>query len=814
MNSGLAQDLRYALRAFRRSPGFACTALAALALGIGANTAIFSVVNAVLLRPLPYPHAERMVQILASTPSGPYAATSIPRFEAYRALSDALEDVAAFDWQDGSAWNLDDGYRPEAIRGERVSRDYFALFGVPFMAGRAFTPSEDSPGGGRVAVVSSGLWRRRFGDRALIGKTILLGGDSYTVIGIAAFVADPPVDVWLPLQADPSSSDQSLLVHAAARLRPGVTIDQARTALGMAAHDFRRKFPDAMGPLTTFTAEPLARSITGDVRPALLVLLGAVGCVLLMACANVANLLLARGAGRTREMAIRAASGASRARIIRQLLTESVTLSMAGGALGLLFAVAGVRGLLALNPGNLPRIGPDSDAAFLDARVLAVALLLSIVTGVLFGLLPAFQASRTDLQTALKDGARSGTRGGNRMGSSIIVAEMALAFVLLSSAGLLIRTFLALQKVSPGFDPHHVLTLQSALNGTRFDSTAAIAAAVARAEDGIAEIPGVQGVAASPSLPLESSIGMAFRIAGRPLQGRNYHGNGWWRYVTPSYFDVYRIPILRGRAFTARDTASAPPVALISRTTARRYWPGGNPIGERIRLDDGDPHSTEPYREIIGVVGDVQEQGLDQESGESTYVPLAQVTDSMMAIVRRIGPLTWSVRTGVAPLSIAAAVEREVQISTGLAADRVRDMDQVLAGSTARSRFNTVLLAIFAAAAILLASIGLYGLMAYAIGQRTREFGVRLALGADPSDLRNRIAGQAVTLAVAGIIMGVLAALAMSRWIAGLLYGVDANDPLVFAGAAAVLLAFALVAGFVPARRAARLDPMAALLTE
>jgi len=811
------QDMKYSLRVFRLSPGFTATALAALALGIGANTAIFSVVNAVLLRPLPYPHPERIVQVLSLSRSGAFPYTNVPRFNAYRAQSRVFEDVTAYDWRGGEAISLTVGDSSEQVRGEHVSFEYFRLFGPAMVAGRGFTAEEDRPGGGRVVVLSGGYWQRRFGsDGSLVGKSILLGGDPYTVVGIVspAFAPDPPVDLWIPLQADPNSTDQATFLFAAARLKPGVTLDRAKAALHLAAQEFRREFPGAIGPTDSFTVEPLRQYMTGEVRPALLILLAAVACVLCIACANVANLLLARATGRAREMAIRAAIGAGRARIIRQLLVESVTLSLAGGAPGLVLGYAGVRALLRLNAGGIPRLGLNGSAVTLDARVLVFTLLVSLVTGILFGLAPALRASRVDLNTALKDsGPRSGERGHNRTRRLIIVAEIALAFVLLTGAGLLLRSFAALGKVALGFDSRNVLTMESALNGTRFDHTASIASTVRQCEERIAAIPGVEAVAAAPSVPLESSIGMPFVIADRPLGDRPFHGSGWWRYVTWGYFDVYKIPILRGRGFTVGDDASAPPVALIDAAMARKYWPDRNPIGQRIRLD-GDPHTAEPYREIVGVVADVQELGLRPEPGAAAYVPLPQVSDSVMMHVKRIVPLTWAVRTKVPPFSILPAVQQEMGSAGGIPIGRVRSMDQIVAQSTAGDRFDTVLLGIFAFMAIMLASIGLYGVIAYSMQQRTREFGIRVALGAGVSQLRNRIVLEAIGFAAMGTLIGLAAALAVTRFMTGLLYGVKATDPLILTSVALILLAVAVLASLLPARRAARIDPIVALRYE
>jgi len=813
----IIQDLKYSLRMFRLSPGFTFTAIATLALAIGANTAIFSLINSVLLRPLPHPHPERIVQLLGLSRGETYPYSSVPRFNAYREQSQVFEQVAAYDWRGNSPVSLTEGDRPEQVRGERVSFEYFRLFSVPFIAGRGFSLQEDRPGGGRVAILSAGFWQRRFAsDRGVLGKSISLGGDSYTVVGVVspAFEPDPPVDVWLPLQANPNSVDQAAFFFVAARLKSGVTLDQAKTALQAAADEFRRKFPDAMGASGSFTAEPLSQNLTHSVRLPLLVLLGAVACVLLVACANLANLLLARGAGRAREMAVRAAIGAGRGRIIRQLLTESILLSLIGGTVGVIAGPSAVRALV-LSAGDIPRIGQSGAAVALDASVLAFSLLLTVFTGVLFGLVPAFHASRIDLQTALKEsGSRSGSRRQNRTHGFIIVAEMAVAFVLLTGAGLLVRSFIALRKVAPGFDAHHILTLESALNGARFEHTAAIASAVQLVEERLAAMPGLEAVAVAPSAPLESSIGMGFRIAGRPLGDRRNHGGGWWRYVTWRYFDVYKIPVLRGRGFSARDGVGAPPVVLISETMARKFWPSGNPIGERILLDNGDPQSREPYREIVGVVADVRELGLREEPGAATYVPLPQVPDEIMATVKRIGPLTWAIRAKSQASSLTEAVRHEIESTAGLSADRARWMDQVIYQSTARDGFNALLLVIFAAVAILLASIGLYGVISYSIKQRAQEFGIRLALGASPSHLRIRIVGQAMTFAVIGIMIGVAGALALTRLLASMLFGIKATDLPIFISVALLMVLIAFLASLNPALRAALVDPMAALRCE
>jgi putative ABC transport system permease protein len=793
----LLNDLKHAIRLLRQSPGFTATAISALALGIGANTAIFSVVNAVLLKPLPFPQPDRIVQLMNSSPQGAGAAASVPKYNIWRSQNQVLEDVSAYD-TGGPGMNIAGGDRPEQVKGIHVSHEFFRLFGAPVALGRTFLPDEDRPRGGRVAVLGNGLWQRRFGsDPSVIGKSLSLGGEPYTIIGVlgAGFTfSDPPPDLYLPFQADPNSTQQAHYFQSAARLKPGVSLKAAKAGLALAAEEFRRKFPGAIGPNASFTVEPMQQIMVRNVRSALYILLGAVGCVLLIACANVANLLLARASVRTREISIRAAMGAGRGRIVRQLLTESV--------------------LLSLNPGNIPRIGIDGSGVPLDWTVLGFTLLLSVLTGVVFGLVPALQASRADLNCTLKE---SGARGGsglrqNKTRSLLVVAEMALAIVLLVGAGLLIRTFAALHKVAPGFDPHNVLTMETSLTGTNFERTAPISDLARQATDRIQALPGVQAAAASCYLPLEGGLGLGFIIEGRPLGDARVHGGAGWAYVTHRFFDVFKVPIVRGRGFTERDDAAAPGVVLINEAFARQYWPKQDPIGQRLRIGPGmGPAFNEPAREIVGIVRDARDAGLNSNPQPQMFVPVPQVRDGVMALNNRFMPLRWVVRTSVTPFSLSAPIQRVFQDLADLPVANVRSMDQVVVQSTARNQFNTLLLGIFAFVAILLASIGLYGLMAYSVEQRTLEFGIRLALGADSPALRNMIVRQAMLLAVAGIAAGLGAAYGLTRLMATMLFDVKPTDPLVFGGVAFLLGTVAFLASYLPARRAVRIDPVVAL---
>ena len=816
----LLKDLKHALRMLRQSPGFTVTAIAALALGIGANTAIFSVINTVLLKPLPYPEPDRIVELMNATPQGNFPGASVPKYNIWRAQTQVLEDVAAFD-SGGPGINVSGGDRPEQLKGIHVSYEFFDLFGARPVLGRTFSKEEDRPRGGNVVVLSNGLWQRRFGsDPHIIGKGIALGGESYTIIGVLAsgFAFDPPADLYLPFQADPNSVQQAHYFGAAARLKPGISLGAAQASLKLAGEEFRRKFPDGgNGPRVSFTAEPLQQTIVREVRPALFILLGAVGFVLLIACANVANLLLVRATGRAREIAIRAAIGAGRGRIIRQLLTESVLLSVIGGVVGLAVGSAGVRALLAVNPGNIPRIGENAAAVTLDWRVLFFSLGLALLTGIIFGLFPALQASRANLSSTLKESsARSGSSlRQNKARGLLVISEMALALVLLVGAGLLIRTFAALHSVNPGFDPHNVLTMDTSLTGSHFDQTAPISDMARQAIERIEALPGVEAAAASCYLPLEGGLGLGFSIVGRPANDQQSQGGAGWAYVTPRFFDVFKVPVLRGRGFTERDAAGAPGVALINEAMARRFWPHENPIGQRIIIGAGmGPAFAEPAREIIGIVGDARDAGLNQDPVNEMFVPLSQVRDGVMALNNRFMPLTWVVRTKVAPFSLADPIKRIFQQAADLPVGHIRTMDQVVVQSTARDQFNTLLLGIFAFVAILLASIGLYGLMAYSVEQRTLELGIRLALGADPAALYRMIVGQAMMLALAGIVIGLAAAYALTRLMASMLFGVKPTDPVVFISVATLLGAVAFLASYIPARRAVGIDPAVALRYE
>ena len=814
----LWNDVKHAVRMFIKNPGFTLAAVTALGLGIGSNTAIFTVVNAVLLKPLSYPNADRIVQFMNVSPDGRGSGASVPKFQVWQQQTAAFDEVAAYDFA-GPGFNIT-GDRPEQIHGLHVTEGYFRLFGAPVLLGRTFTAQEDAPHGGNVVVLSYGLWQRKFGGNPkVVGQSISLGNEPYTIVGVLGreFRFDPEADIWVPFQFQPNSTNQGHYFRAAGLLKPGMTLDQANAQMKLAASQFHRKFPDS-NPQQSFGVEPLRDSIVGDARKSLLILLGAVSLVLLIACANVANLLLVRATGRKREFAIRSAMGAGRGRIIRQLLTESVLLSVTGGITGLCLGFLGVRALLAISPAGLPRIGEDGAAIGIDWRVLGFTLAVSLLTGILFGLFPAIGASRLDLNSTLKESSsRSGTGfRQSKARSMLVISEVSLALILLVGAALLIRTFMALRGVDPGFDSHNILTLEMSLTGERFQKTAGVAQLSRDGRDRLKAIPGVELSASTCCLPIQGQFGLPFTIVGRPpVKGKDSPGGGWMS-TSPGYYELFKIPILRGRDFTENDTASAPGVVLINEAMAKQYWPKENPVGQQILIGHGvGADFEEPARQIIGVVGNTHDGGLSQDPFPVMIVPEAQVTDGMTALNARIVPLRWVVRTHGDPHQAIAAVSEQLRLASGgFPVTRVRSMDEIVMRSTARETFNMLLLTIFGAVALVLAAIGIYGLMAYSVQQRTQEIGIRMALGADRATIRRLVVWQGMRLALVGVVLGIGGAFGLTRFISSFLFGVKAWDPMVFVAVPVILSGVALLAVWFPATRAAKLDPMQALRIE
>jgi putative ABC transport system permease protein len=817
----LIQDLKHAFRMFRQNRAFTAAAVAALALGIGANTAIFSVVSAVLLKPVPFPEPDNVVLFMSTSPQGGGPAASPAKFAHWRQQTTVVQDATAFRT---NVLNYTGGEFPEQLRAGQVSAEYFRLFGARLIMGRTFTAEEDRPGGEKVAVLSHRLWTRRFAaDPAIVGKTLSLSGEPHVVIGvigpefdIAEFGQEP--ELWIPFQIDPNTVDQGHFFQAAARIKPGVTLEQAQARLKLSADEYRAKFPDALQANNSFSVEPLQQVFVRNARPTLLILSAAVAFVLLIACANVANLLLVRATARRREVALRAAIGAGRWRIIRQLLTESVVLSVAGGAIGLVLGILGIRALLSINTAGLPRIGEAGALVGIDWRVVAFTAAVSVGTGLLFGLMPALQSSRTDLNATLKAStAQSGAVfRHNKSRSILVVVEVALALLLLVGSALLIRTLVALRNVNPGFDASNVLTMRMSLTGPKYLQTAGVDQLLRDGVERLQALPGIERATATCCVPLEGGYGLPFRIVGRPLEKGPFHGGGAWLTVSSGYFDTFKIPIKRGRAFTDRDDSLAPAVVIINEAMARQFWKDGDPLNDRLMIGAGvmKELSEERERQIIGIASDVRDGGLNNDPQPHMYVPNGQVPDALNALNVRITPVAWVVRTRGEPYGFSTAVQEQLRQASGLPVSEVRSLEDVVSRSISRQRFNVVLMTVFGASALLLAAIGIYGLMAYSVEQRTREIGIRMALGAEATQVRRMVVFQGLRLAVIGVVVGLAAAFGLTRLMASFLFGVQARDPAVFIVMPVLLTVVSIVAVWLPARRASTVNPLIALRYE
>ena len=811
------KDIRHSVRMFLENPGFTITAVAALTLGIGANTAIFSVVNAVLLKPVPFAEPDRLVMLMNTSPQGSGPGASPAKFRHWQAQSDVLVDVAAFR---SGVMNYTGGDIAEQFQSAQVSLDYFRTFRTPIFRGRAFSAEEDLPGGPKVALLSYNTWARRYAsDPSVVGTSISLDGQPYTITGIVGPDFDvrefgPAPDVWVPFQIAANTTDQGHYFTSAGRLKPGVTLAQARARLQASAADFRAKYPNALPPNAGFDVTPFREAFVRNVRSSLLVLLGAVSLVLLIACANVANLLLMRATGRKREIAIRAAIGAGRGRIIRQLLTESVLLATVGGAFGLVLGFVGMRALMSVSTAGLPRVGPDGAAIGLDWRVVGFTLGVSLLTGVVFGLIPALQGSRTDLNAVIKDSAgRSGSGfRQNKARSMLVVAELGLAVVLLVGSALLIRSFVALGSVNPGFNVDNVLTMQTSLTGTRYETAAGVEQVVRDGMERIRSLPGVAAASATCCVPLQGGYGLPFIVLGRPLEGPSTGGAGWIT-TSPGYFDVFQIPIKRGRPYNERDDRNAPGVVLINEAMVRQFWKEGDPLNDRLVIGRGfmREFKEDPDRQIIGIVGDVRDGGLNNEPQPRMYVPQAQVPDAANALNVRLSPMAWVVRTQGNPLGLSRQIQEQIRQATALPVASVTSMGEIVSQSTSRERLNMLLMTVFASCALLLAGIGVYGLMASAVEQRTMEIGIRLALGADVARVKHMVVLQGMSVALIGVAIGIGSAFGLTRFLASFLFEVKTHDLMVFVLVPLVLSLVALAAVWIPASRASRVDPIQAL---
>ncbi|MBZ5538568.1 MAG: ABC transporter permease [Acidobacteriia bacterium] len=807
----ILRDLRYGLRTVVKNPAFSAIAVLTLALGIGANTAIFTVTNALLLRPLPYGDSSRLVYVYAARAdaadqAGPF---SYPRFTLLRDANRSFSGLAAFS---SEVFNLTGRGDPEQIPSARVSWNFFNVLGVKPLLGRTFIPGEGQPGGKEVALISHSLWRRFGSDPEVIGQTVTLDSRAYTIVGVlpgdyAFNLIGPNVDIWVPREFELNLATPERIqagtgyLDAVGRLRDGVTPDQAQSEMNVLTERYRKDNPTKADadPKLTIQLKGVEEALVENFRPALFILLGAVGLVLLIACANVASLLLSRALARKREIAVRTALGASRTTIVRQLLTETLVLAFLGGAAGILVASTGTALLSILGRGNLPA---TTDLR-MDWRVLTFTAIISLLSGAFFGLMPALHMARTDVSTVLHDEGRGsiGSRSRSRVRSLLVVSQVALSLVLLVCSGLLIRSFTHLLTAYPGFDASNVLTVQMALPPARYGTAAQINAFYNETLRRMSALPGVEAATISSALPVTPSRFSPVLVEGQPVVPLAERPILSIQTISPDYTKVMRTPLLGGRQFTAHDDAHAPPVALVNEALRRRFWPNENPVGKRLWLGR-QTGSTE----VVGVLGNEKNISLTADPNPEVFLPFLQLPWAS---------LNLSVRTEVEPHSIVSAVRREVSmIDKDQPMTKVQTMEELLDSARSASRFTMFLLGVFAGTALVLAVVGIYGVVAYTVTQRTQEIGIRLALGATPRDILRLVLDQGLILAVSGIGIGLAVSWALTRTMKSLLFEITATDPITFIASACLFTAVALLASYRPARRAMRIDPAGALRAE
>ena len=800
----MLNDFRYALRQLVKTPSFTFVAILTLALGIGACTAIFSVVNTVLLRPLDYPDPARLVIIRETNlPQFPEFSVSPPNFIDWEKQAKSFEHLAA---TTNASLNLTGEGEPQRLVGVKATAHYFEVYGVKPLLGRMLLPEEDAVGKNQVVVLSYGFWQRVFGGaRDVVGRSVQLSGEPYQIVGVApyGFGAASKVDVWTPMAFTPKQTANEArgghYISVYGRLKPGVTFEQAKAEMEVIANQLAVQYPDSQKGWGVFMM-PMQDYSVREVKPVLYTLLGAVGCVLLIACANLANLLLARATARHREISIRAALGAGRGRLVRQFLTESVVLALCGGITGLFFAQGGLDLLLVLAPTNLPRTGD----IHLDTGVLLFSLGLSLVTGLLFGIAPAWLAARADVNEALKQGTRGSTEGGarGRLRSALVVAEVVLALVLLGGAGLLARSFMQLTHVDPGFVPENATALRLSLPQKKYAQPEQQNAFANSLLERLKDLPGVQAAGITHSMPLVGDYVLGFNIEGRPALDPNDLPNTNYYAVTPDYFRAMGIRLVRGRVFTAQDDVKAPRVAIINETMARQFFPNEDPIGKRINITNG----PDTWRQIIGVVGDIKQYGVDKATSAQSYEPFAQVPFSSLNVV---------IRTKGSPAALLGALRPAVYaVDKDQPVGTIRPLEEIVADSISRQRFAMTLLTVFSAVALVIAAVGIYGVMAYNVVQRTGEFGIRMALGAQQRDVLRLVLTQGGKLIGLGLVIGLLATIAASRAMGSMLFNTSAYDPVTLSSITLLLGAVALVACFFPANRATKVNPIEALRTE
>ena len=795
-------DFRYAVRQLIKNPGFATVAILTLALGIGACAAIFSVVNGVLLRPLDYPQPDRIVVMRETNlPQFPIFSVSPPNYLDWQKQTKSYSAIAAYS---GDQINLTGEGEPQRLVGVKATADYFKVYGVQPVLGRTFLPDEDAVGKKHVAVLSNPFWQRVFGsEKNVIGRAVQLNGEAYTVIGVAPpdFGQQSKVDVWTPMAFSAEERDSKYrgahYLGVVGRLKPGVTVVQAKAELEVLAKQLARQYPDSNKGWGVFMMSMLDYSVR-DVRVVLYTLLGAVGCVLLIACANIANLLLARATARHRELSIRAALGANRFRLVRQLLTESVLLALCGGAAGLLVANWGLAALLALAPEDLPR----ASGIQLDATVLIFSFLLSIVTGVVFGVAPAWLAAHTDMNESLKQGSRGSTDARGRLRGALVVIEVAFALVLLGGAGLLARSFMRLTHVDPGFNPNNATVLRLALPEKKYEKNEQQVAFADALLEKLHVLPGVQEVGLTHTLPLLGDWVLTFEIAGRPKLAPSDLPNTNYYAVTPGYFHAMGIPLIRGRLFTPQDNAKAPRVAIINETMAKQFFPNEDPIGKQINVQNG----PDTFREIVAIVGDIKQYGVDKETTAQTYEPFAQHPFNTLNVVLR--------STGSPAALIGALRPAVYSIDKDQPVGTIRPLTEILSDTIAKQRFAMTLVAVFSIVALIIASVGIYGVMSYNVVQRRSEIGIRMALGAQTRDVLSLILGSGGKLVGIGLLVGLVATFLATRAMGSILFQTNAYDPLTLGAITLLLTAVALVACLLPAHRATRVNPTEALRAE
>lgn len=820
----LWKDLKYAVRMLAKTPAFTAVALVTLTLAIGANTAIFSIVNGMLIQPLPFPDQEELVQLMRGFKEGGLSgSTSIPKFAYWQENTrDLFDGVAAFD-NLGSGFNMAGDGTPERIRGSRVTHEFFGVFGAKPAVGRGFRPEEDRPGAAKVIVLSHGLWTRRFAaDRTIVGRTLQLNGEAYTVVGVApqGFKYPATAELWTPFQMDRTSQDRGHYFEVVGRLKDGVSFDQAKATAAVVGKQFMTSHTDFGSPDETLSLVTLRDRLYGRLRPVLLILLGAVAFVLLIACVNLANLQLARATARQREVAIRTILGARSSQIVRQLLTESLLLSVIGGLLGLAVGSWILKPLIALSPPDIERLTPIG----IDLPVLGFTFALALLAGLLFGLVPAAQAARVDLNEPLKEGSTRSTGGarGNLMRRILVVGQVALALIPLTGAVLLVKSFTGVVRTDPGFDPKNVLTMKLSLPEGRYGKPETIQAFGRDVVERVESLPGVKSASVAMFLPLEGGADLPFTIQGKYTGGTSESSPGigfaQYRASTAGYFDAFGIKAARGRVFSSRDSYGAPLVVIINEAAVKKFWPNENPLGQRIHIGPpfvpelGDPTP----REIVGIVPDVREVGLEEEAPPIVYVPLEQVPATVLGMVLRLAPVSLVVKSEREVPNLAASVQKEIwAVDAAQPVNDVRLMEEVVSRSLGRQRFAALLLGGLAVLALLLAGVGIYGVLSYLVTQRTREIGVRMALGASARNVLGMVVRQGFLAVLLGVAIGVAGAFALARFlggqIAGLLAGGSATDPVTFVLAPTVLAAVALLASVIPAHRASQMDPLVAL---